>query len=59
MSMQAFIISPVMEPFAINLPILNFSIPTEGVKIYDTYPDFIEWVKSKGTSNTNWYKNKK
>lgn len=46
-------------PFAINLPILDFSIPTEGVKIYDTYPDFIGWVKSKGTSNTNWYKNKK
>lgn len=46
-------------PFAINLPILDFSIPTEGVKIYDTYPDFIEWVKSKGKSNTNWYKNKK
>ena len=33
-------------PFAINLPILDFSIPTEGVKIYDTYPDFIGWVKS-------------
>ena len=46
-------------PFAINLPILNFSIPTEGVKIYDTYPDFIGWVKSKGTTNKNWYKNKK
>lgn len=46
-------------PFAINLPILDFSIPTEGVKIYDTYPDFIGWVKSKGTSNKDWYKNKK
>lgn len=46
-------------PFAINLPILDFSIPTEGVKIYDTYPDFIGWVKSKGTTNKNWYKNKK
>ncbi|WP_294612298.1 LruC domain-containing protein [uncultured Bacteroides sp.] len=46
-------------PFAINLPILDFSIPTEGVKIYDTYPDFIDWVKSKGTSNKDWYKNKK
>ncbi|MBD9093849.1 MAG: LruC domain-containing protein [Bacteroides oleiciplenus] len=46
-------------PFAINLPILDFSIPTEGVKIYDTYPGFIDWVKSKGTSNKDWYKNKK
>lgn len=46
-------------PFAINLPILNFNIPTENEKIYDTYPGFIDWVKSKGTSNKDWYKKKK
>lgn len=46
-------------PFAINLPTLDFGIPTESVKIYDTYPGFIDWVKSKGASNQNWYKNKK
>lgn len=43
-------------PFGINIPILNFKIPAESVKIYDTYPDFIEWVASKGEKNVNWYK---
>lgn len=46
-------------PFAINLPILNFDIPTENEKIYDTYPGFIDWVKSKGTTHKDWYKKKK
>lgn len=46
-------------PFAINLPTLDFEVPTEYVKIYDTYPGFIDWVKSKGTTNKDWYKKKK
>ena len=46
-------------PFAINLPTLDFEVPTESVKIYDTYPGFIDWVKSKGTTNKDWYKKKK
>lgn len=46
-----------LMPFGINLPRLtNFNIPTESVKIYDTYPGFIDWVKSKGTKNPDWYK---
>ena len=48
-----------MMPFAINLPTLSFDVPTERVKIYDTYPGFINWVKSGGTSNKDWYKKKK
>lgn len=43
-------------PFAINLPIHNFNIPPEKLKIYDSFPKFIDWVKSKGTSSKNWYK---
>ena len=46
-------------PFAINLPTLDFEVPTESVKINDTYPGFIDWVKSKGTTNKDWYKKKK
>ena len=46
-------------PFAINLPTLDFEVSTESVKIYDTYPGFIDWVKSKGTTNKDWYKKKK
>lgn len=45
-----------LMPFCINLPTLNFKIPDEGMKIYDTYPDFIGWVKSKGETNKYWYK---
>lgn len=46
-----------LMPFGINLPnIVDFNIPAEGVKIYNTYPDFIEWVKSDGSTHKNWYK---
>lgn len=48
-----------LMPFGINIPSLDFGIPDERVKIYDTYPDFIKWVKSKGKSNSDWYKKKK
>lgn len=47
----------ILMPFGINLPRLtNFNIPTESVKIYDTYPGFIDWVKTKGAKNPDWYK---
>lgn len=47
---------PLM-PFGINLSnVLGFNIPAENVKIYDTYPGFIDWVKSNGTKNKDWYK---
>lgn len=46
-----------LMPFGINLPnVLDFNIPAEKVKIYDTYPGFIEWVTSNGTKNKDWYK---
>lgn len=46
-----------LMPFGINLSnVLDFNIPAEHVKIYDTYPGFIEWVKSEGKKNKDWYK---
>lgn len=46
-----------LMPFGINLPnVLDFNIPAEHVKIYDTYPGFTEWATSKGTINKDWYK---
>ena len=43
-------------PFGINLPILNWGIPKERAKVYETYPNFIGWVTSGGTEHANWYK---
>lgn len=46
-----------LMPFGINLPgVTDFNIPAEGVRIYKTYPGFVEWVKSDGEKNTDWYK---
>ncbi len=45
-----------LMPYCINLPVLNFKYSDESVKIYETYPKFIEWVKSKGQKATDWYK---
>lgn len=48
-----------LMPFGINLPnIVDFNIPAEGVKIYNTYPDFIEWVKSDGSTHKIGIRNK-
>lgn len=44
-----------LMPFGIDIPIVNFKVPTENVKIYDTYPGFVDWVKSKGEKNMYWY----
>lgn len=44
-------------PFGIHLPnVTDLPIPAEGVKIYDTYPRFINWVKSEGKEDADWYK---
>ncbi|WP_317194547.1 LruC domain-containing protein [Bacteroides cellulosilyticus] len=46
-----------LMPFGIHIPIHRFKVPKESKKIYETYPDFIEWVTSGGEKNANWYKN--
>lgn len=47
-------------PFAIELLLKpedqkNFGIPTEGEPIDVTYPRFINWVKSNGREDKDWY----
>ena len=44
-----------LHPFAIDLPITDYRIPDESVKIDDFYPEFAGWVTSKGEKNKNWY----
>lgn len=48
-------------PFAIDLPILNFTVATESFRIdnENEYPSFATWVGSDGQSNKDWYKNYK
>lgn len=43
-------------PFAIDLPITDYQIPDESVKIDKFYPEFSKWAKSKGVENPNWYR---
>ncbi|MFR1243233.1 MAG: LruC domain-containing protein, partial [Butyricimonas faecihominis] len=42
-------------PFAIDLPITDYQIPDESVKIDKFYPGFYKWAKSKGEENKDWY----
>lgn len=48
-------------PYAIELPILNFTIVTETYHIDDEaeYPDFAGWCESRGETHTDWYLNYK
>ena len=43
------------HPFAIDLPITDYRIPAEKVKIDDYYPGFAGWVTSHGEKNKEWY----
>lgn len=42
-------------PFAIDLPIMDYTVPTEAMKIDTFYPKFGKWAKSKGQEDTDWY----
>ena len=44
-----------LHPFAIDLPVPDYHIPDESVKIDAFYPDFAGWVTSKGEKNKEWY----
>ena len=50
-----YYVPPALPPFAIDLPITDYRIPAEKVKIDDYYPDFAGWVTSKGEKNKEWY----
>lgn len=55
-SLNKYYISKDNFPFAIYIP-GEFRIPMERVRIDTAYPEFAEWVQSKGTTNTEWYLN--
>jgi LruC domain-containing protein len=46
-------------PFAIDIPIHNYRVPTEFTRIdaETEYPEFRTWVESEGETNTDWYLN--
>lgn len=37
------------------IPSADFKYPIEAVKIQDAYPNFLNWAKSGGSNNANWY----
>lgn len=43
-------------PYAISIPEKHFVSSAEKVCIDKTYPNFDAWVRSKGTTNKDWYK---
>lgn len=43
-------------PFALDLPFISdMPVPTESAHIDVTYPEFRNWVESKGQTNKDWY----
>jgi len=42
-------------PFAIDLPITDYKIPTEAMSIDKFYPNFKEWTTSHGVNEKDWY----
>ena len=53
---ELYYVSVDLMPFALNMPVADFPIPEEGVRIDESYPQFATWVKSNGKQSTNWYK---
>lgn len=51
-----YYVSIDLMPFALNMPISDFPIPEEGIRIDESYPKFATWVKSNGTEAKDWYK---
>ena len=37
------------------IPTAEFKYPIETIKIQDAYPNFLNWAKSGGSNNANWY----
>lgn len=52
-----YYIAAQMQPFAIDLPVTDYRVPDERVKIYDFYPEFLDWASSRGEKNKKWYLN--
>ncbi|MFY2510192.1 LruC domain-containing protein [Vibrio pectenicida] len=45
-------------PWAMNMP-SNWHHPKERVDLANGYPDILNWAKSKGKKNKDWYKSKR
>ena len=51
-----YYVSIDLMPFALNMPVSEFPIPEEGIRIDESYPKFATWVKSNGAQAKDWYK---
>lgn len=52
---KAYKLEDGLHPYAANIPTQDYQIVTEQMKIDNFYPKYIDWVNSKGESNTDWY----
>lgn len=43
--------------WALMLPTSSYKYPAENVKIFDAYPNFMNWAKSGGKEFTDWFLN--
>lgn len=51
-----YYVSVDQMPFALNMPVNDFPLPEEGIRIDVSYPKFATWVQSNGTKEKDWYK---
>lgn len=47
--------SSIIDPEGNEVTIPDFTTSPEGVAIDESYPSFVEWVKSGGKTNSDWY----
>ena len=52
---KAYKLEDGQHPYAANVPTQDYQIVTELMVIDNFYPNFTKWVKSNGTTNTDWY----
>lgn len=45
-------------PYALRFPTVDFQPTAEGQRIDKKYPNYNNWVESRGTQNADWYKSK-
>lgn len=47
--------SSIIDPEGNEVTIPDFTTSPEGVAIDESYPSFVDWVKSGGKTNSDWY----
>ena len=52
---KAYKLEDKKHPFAANVPIPDYKVVTEQMKIDDFYPKFGNWVDTEGKEDTDWY----